>query len=190
MSTTDDKTKEIADDAGETPSPESETDETENSDIGFPTLFLIIGFAVAMIFGWIIFPELLFSKQHQPIDFNHVMHNELVDNGCESCHFLREDGTFSGAPKLAQCIECHDEVQGDSKDEAIFVEEYVSKGREAPVWVALLPMMGDPTQCDRPCVGPDWTWGMRPVTYGPAAVRYSPSLIWRRDSQVCESLWR
>ncbi len=132
MSTTDDKTKKIADDAAKTPLPGEETDENGNGDIGLPTLFFIFGFALTLIIGWIVFPALLYSKKYQPIDFNHVMHNELVDNGCKSCHFLRKDGTFSGAPKLEQCIECHDEMQGDSKDEAIFVEEYVSKGREVP----------------------------------------------------------
>lgn len=130
MSTTDDKTKEIADDAGQTPPPGAETD--ENSDIGFPTLFFIFGFALALIFGWIIFPELLYSKKNQPINFNHALHNELVDNGCESCHFLREDGTYAGVPTNAQCIKCHDEVQGDTRDELILVEDYISKDREVP----------------------------------------------------------
>ncbi len=85
-----------------------------------------------MIVGWIIFPNLLYSQKTQPIDFNHAMHNELVDNGCESCHFFREDGTYSGVPKLAQCIGCHEEVQGETEDEKTFVTEYVANGREVP----------------------------------------------------------
>jgi len=35
-------------------------------------------------------------------------------------------------PKLEQCIDCHEEVQGESPDEAKFVNEYVLKEREVP----------------------------------------------------------
>lgn len=95
-------------------------------------LFLILGIVAGLIVGWVIFPKVLYSKQQQPIDFNHVLHLEQVEDGCQSCHFFREDGTFSGAPKLAQCIDCHEEQQGESENEAKFVEEYVSKGIEVP----------------------------------------------------------
>jgi hypothetical protein len=92
----------------------------------------VIGLAASLIVGWVVFPKLLYSQKRQPVDFNHAMHLDLVDQGCESCHFFREDGSFSGAPALAQCIDCHTEVQGDSPDEIRFVEEYVQKGREVP----------------------------------------------------------
>ncbi len=99
---------------------------------GTITLFFVIGLAASLVLGWVIFPELLYSEKRQPIDFNHALHNTLVDNGCESCHFFREDGTYSGAPKLAQCIECHEEIQGESEEEEKFVAQYVAKGREVP----------------------------------------------------------
>ncbi|QTA84336.1 menaquinone reductase multiheme cytochrome c subunit QrcA [Desulfonema magnum] len=99
---------------------------------GFIILFFIIGLVASLISGWLLFPKLLYSEKKQPIDFNHALHMELVDEGCESCHFFREDGTYAGVPKLAQCIDCHEEVQGESPDEATFVEEYVTKGREVP----------------------------------------------------------
>jgi hypothetical protein len=95
-------------------------------------LFFIAGLVVSLIVGWIIFPKLLYSQKRQPIDFDHALHMELVDDGCESCHFFREDGSYSGAPKLAQCIDCHEEVQGDSPEEEKFVTEYVAKQREVP----------------------------------------------------------
>lgn len=95
-------------------------------------LFFLIGVAVSLLIGWVIFPELLYSQKKQPIDFNHALHVEQVENGCESCHFFREDGSFSGAPKLAQCIDCHEEVQGDSPDEIKFVTQYVQQGVEVP----------------------------------------------------------
>ncbi|RJQ87105.1 MAG: cytochrome C [Desulfobacteraceae bacterium] len=95
-------------------------------------LFFIIGIAASMIVGWVLFPKLLYSQKSQPFDFNHKLHVELVDDSCQSCHFFRADGSFSGVPRLAQCVACHDEMQGRSQDEAIFVEQYVAKGREVP----------------------------------------------------------
>lgn len=99
---------------------------------GFILLFFIIGFAASMVLGWVIFPKLLYSQKQQPINFNHALHVAQVDDGCASCHFLRLDGSFSGIPKNEQCIECHAEIQGESEDEAIFVNEYVVKDRQVP----------------------------------------------------------
>jgi hypothetical protein len=95
-------------------------------------LFFIFGLAASLVLGWVVFPQLLYSQKEQPIQFNHVLHNELVDNGCESCHYFREDGTYSGVPKLAQCIDCHEEVQGESAEEEKFVTQYVQRDREVP----------------------------------------------------------
>lgn len=93
-------------------------------------LFFIIGFAASLILGWGIFPKLLYSQKHQPIDFNHALHVEEVDDGCESCHYFREDGSFSGIPDLASCMECHEDVIGVSEEEEKFVAEYVVPERE------------------------------------------------------------
>ena len=109
-----------------------EAPKDKNGAGGAITLFFIFGLVASLVLGWVIFPQLLYSKKNQPIDFNHVLHNELVDDGCESCHFFREDGTYSGVPKLAQCIDCHEEVQGESEEEEKFVMQYVAKGREVP----------------------------------------------------------
>lgn len=94
-------------------------------------LFFLIGFALSLFVGWVAFPKALYSQKNQPFDFSHKLHLEQVD-GCESCHFFREDGSFSGAPRLEQCIDCHEETMGESEDEAVFVEQYVAKGREVP----------------------------------------------------------
>lgn len=93
-------------------------------------LFFIVGVVASLIIGWAVFPKLLYSKKNQPIDFNHKLHLGEVEEGCQSCHFLREDGSFSGIPKLASCMECHEEVQGEDPNEKKFVEEYVQKERE------------------------------------------------------------
>jgi hypothetical protein len=133
---TEDKANEIS---AEAQDPESLTPPTNpqqtapGKGAGGPiTLFFILGLVASLVLGWVIFPQLLYSKKEQPVQFNHVLHNELVDDGCESCHFFREDGTYSGVPKLAQCIDCHEEVQGESEEEAKFVNQYVLKEREVP----------------------------------------------------------
>ncbi len=115
-----------------TSSPEIDKKKQENGAGGPIILFLIIGLIASLIVGWIIFPKLLYSQKRQPIDFNHVIHVETVDEGCESCHFFREDGSFSGVPKLEQCIDCHEEAQGENPEEITFVEEYVAQGKEVP----------------------------------------------------------
>lgn len=106
--------------------------EKEDSAGGPIILFFILGLAASLVLGWVIFPKLLYSQKRQPIEFNHALHNELVDEGCESCHFFREDGTYSGVPTLAQCVDCHEEVNGEDPEEEKFVTQYVAKGREVP----------------------------------------------------------
>lgn len=106
--------------------------ETESSGGGVVILFFIFGLAASMMLGWVIFPTLLYSKKNQPVDFDHKLHVAEVDNSCESCHFYREDGTFSGIPTLDNCMACHDGVQGATDEEARFVSEYIEKNREVP----------------------------------------------------------
>jgi hypothetical protein len=108
------------------------TEKDSEGPAGPVILFFIIGFAASLVLGWAIFPKLLYSQKHQPIAFNHALHNEEVDEGCESCHFFREDGTFAGIPTLESCMECHEEALGESETEAKFVDQYVIPGREVP----------------------------------------------------------
>jgi hypothetical protein len=95
-------------------------------------LFFLTGFGLSLALGWIAFPMALYSEKAQPFDFNHANHMDMVDNGCESCHVFRDDGTYAGVPTLAQCVDCHESVQGDSPDEEIFVNDYVAEGKEVP----------------------------------------------------------
>jgi hypothetical protein len=117
------------------PSTETSASEQDNGAGGPIILFFISGLIVSLIIGWVVFPKLLYSQKKQPVEFNHALHNELddlVEKGCDNCHFFREDGTYSGVPTLAQCIDCHEEVQGEDPEEEKFVNEYVVKGREVP----------------------------------------------------------
>jgi len=136
MSKPDDKTTGISADTGsaeaEVPSAESIEKGQGDGAGGFVILFFIIGFVASLVIGWVVFPKLLYSQKTQPIDFNHALHLEAVSDGCESCHLFRDDGTYAGVPSNAQCVDCHQEVQGDSPDEKKFVEEYVAKEREVP----------------------------------------------------------
>lgn len=120
MSTAEDQAKKI------------ETGGEEGGSLASIILFFIVGFVASLIVGWVVFPKLLYSQKQQPVAYNHALHNEMVYEGCESCHFFREDGSYSGVPKLEQCIECHEEVMGVSEAEEHFVLEYVQKGREVP----------------------------------------------------------
>jgi len=139
MSTIDDKATEVPEDAAgesaETAPPEQEKEEVaEKKEInkGLVIFVFIAAFVASLIVGWILFPMVLYTQEKQPIDFNHALHLEEVENGCESCHFFREDGSYAGVPKLAQCVDCHDEVMGDDPDELAFVENYVQKNIEVP----------------------------------------------------------
>jgi hypothetical protein len=123
---------EVQDQKSRTANRDSSAGKPESGAAASITLFFFLGLAASLVLGWVIFPQLLYSQKRQPIQFNHAMHNEMVDNGCESCHFFREDGTYSGVPKLAQCIDCHEEVQGESAEEEKFVTQYVQQEREVP----------------------------------------------------------
>lgn len=98
---------------------------------GFIILFFILGLVASMILGWIVFPNLLYSQKEQPFDFNHKLHVSEV-GGCDGCHFFYEDGTFAGVPELAQCVDCHDGLMGETAAEKTFVEEYLHNNREVP----------------------------------------------------------
>jgi hypothetical protein len=109
---------------------------------GFIILFFIIGFAASMVLGWVIFPQLLYSQKPQPVQLQpRPARRRRWVIGCESCHFFREDGSFSGIPKIEQCVDCHEEPLGETEDEAIFYEQYVAKEREVP-WLVLFPPTG------------------------------------------------
>lgn len=93
-------------------------------------VFFLIGLIASLISGWIAFPNLLYSTQQQPIDFNHKAHVAQMD--CSSCHFFRDDGSFAGSPTLDECKSCHMYPMSNDPDEQKFIEEYVKKDKEVP----------------------------------------------------------
>jgi menaquinone reductase, multiheme cytochrome c subunit len=138
MSMTDEKAHETSADAAD-----READATGHGDDeilkngpgGVIILFFILGLAACLVIGWGLFPKLLYSQKKQPVAFNHKRHMAEVENGCESCHYFREDGSFSGIPTLEACMTCHENAIGESDDEAVFMAEYVYKNREVPWYV-------------------------------------------------------
>lgn len=92
-----------------------------------------LGVAVALLVGWVAFPQALYVKKHQPLDFLHKTHAEksgMAD--CNECHTLREDGTFAGLPAMEKCAACHSDKIGESKAEAVLVDNYIKPGHETP----------------------------------------------------------
>ncbi len=99
-----------------------------------PVIAFFVGFLVFLCIGWGIFPKLLYSEKQQPLDFNHQLHvDEMGD--CEACHFFREDGSFSGIPKTASCIDCHESAMGEHPEEAKLIDQYIEPGEEIP-WLS------------------------------------------------------
>ncbi|MEA1967405.1 MAG: menaquinone reductase multiheme cytochrome c subunit QrcA [Thermodesulfobacteriota bacterium] len=130
MSELEEKTENGSDDgAGGGPAEENKAE--GDSGVGLGVLFFIGAFVVCFLSGWLLFPNLLYSKKEQPFNFNHALHVEEM-GGCESCHYFREDGSFSGIPEIGMCLDCHEEQMGYTEDEEIFVTEYVEKYKEVP----------------------------------------------------------
>ncbi len=110
-------------------------DTKDDKGLGLGVIFFILAFIVCFLSGTLLFPKLLYSKKEQPFNFDHKLHVEQTSD-CESCHALREDGSFNGIPKLAKCQECHSDAPlGETKDEAVFAEMYVAKEKEVPWYV-------------------------------------------------------
>jgi hypothetical protein len=109
-------------------------------------IFFLAGFVGAIVIGWVVFPMVLYSKQEQPIDFNHALHmnpdigieGDTELERCLFCHGFRDDGQFVGIPKLAKCMECHDDPEsplGDTRQEKEFLTKYVAEDKEVP-WLS------------------------------------------------------
>ena len=112
------------------PAPDAAHNQPHQSS-GWAVFFcFMIGLAGSLVIGWFVFPQWLYSQKHQPIDFNHSIHMDNVSDGCNSCHYFREDGTFSGIPDLSACTDCHQDVMGSDPEEEKFVTQYVQQDKE------------------------------------------------------------
>lgn len=93
----------------------------------------IAGLATMLALGWIAYPHALYKKIDQPLQFSHRTHTgNKVGLACDACHILRSDGSFAGIPRIEQCAPCHAQAQGNSPEEKILIERYVTPNREIP----------------------------------------------------------
>ena len=92
-----------------------------------------LGFAVALLAGWVAFPRVLYVQKQQPLLFRHKTHAEKSGVAeCSECHALRDDGTFAGVPAMEKCAGCHSDKIGESRAEATLVDTYIKPGHETP----------------------------------------------------------
>ncbi|MDD6088174.1 MAG: cytochrome c3 family protein [Desulfovibrionaceae bacterium] len=92
----------------------------------------LLGFAVAVILGWILYPILMHESLEQPVQFSHRTHVNHARMDCSTCHYLRQDGSFHAWPSTADCAQCHNRMIGTKKAEQHFFTEYVQAQKEVP----------------------------------------------------------
>jgi hypothetical protein len=100
-------------------------------------ILFVVGLIGGLVVGWVVFPQVLYSTQPQPLTFNHVAHIEAGGMACEDCHQFRPDGTYAGFPGVDKCAECHQSpiATGDTKTEEKLIAEYIQPGKDIP-WVS------------------------------------------------------
>ena len=96
-------------------------------------LVFALGVAVALVAGWFVFPQALYVRHPQPLEFRHKTHAEKSGVAeCSECHSFGEDGAYAGIPATEKCAGCHSEQMGESKAEATLVKNYIKPGQETP----------------------------------------------------------
>ena len=95
----------------------------------------VLGFALAIVFGWWCFPRLIMVDSAQPVEFTHKSHVHVAGMNCSDCHKIAKDGSFSAYPKTAECARCHNKMIGTSDAEHVFYNDYVRTGKEV-TWKA------------------------------------------------------
>jgi menaquinone reductase, multiheme cytochrome c subunit len=86
-----------------------------------------------LFIGWVVFPQLLYKKESQPLEFSHAVHTgDKAGMSCEDCHGFSADGRFKGIPSVSKCSECHAAPLTESENEKRLVEAYITPNREIP----------------------------------------------------------
>lgn len=105
----------------------------QDKSLGKPAFLL--GIAAMVLFGWIVFPFLIYKSVDQPIRFSHKSHTgDNIGLTCADCHTYDSDGRFCGIPATEECAACHSRPIGVSDDEEKLVKDYIRTGKEIP-WV-------------------------------------------------------
>lgn len=82
---------------------------------------LVAFFALSAAVTWVARPDTLSPRMDQPIAFNHQLHVEEQELGCDTCHTGFADQIQSGLPDAEICSMCHSEPMGESPEEARLV---------------------------------------------------------------------
>lgn len=96
------------------------------------TIGFLSGAAVALLAGWVAFPQFLYQRTGQPLQFNHKAHADKASMECKDCHSVGDDGRFSGIPGVTKCAECHSAPLGATDAEKTLIDTYVANNREIP----------------------------------------------------------
>lgn len=78
-------------------------------------LLLILPAAVLALLAFAVMRE---PAVGQPIAFNHRLHTEELQLGCEFCHPYTETSAHAGLPDGEACVACHAEPEGTSPEVA------------------------------------------------------------------------
>lgn len=94
---------------------------------------LLVGLAAGAAGGWLLFPRVLYVREHQPLQYSHAVHTgEEVGLTCDTCHGFDAEGRFTGTPSIGICADCHESMVGESDDERRLVEEFLATRTEVP----------------------------------------------------------
>lgn len=85
-------------------------------------IFLLLVLIILVVFRFTL------GGIHQPIAFNHKIHADN-DLECSDCHIYYKEHASSGRPSIEICAGCHEEPQGESKEEKRLIE-YIQAGKE------------------------------------------------------------
>ncbi len=75
------------------------------------------------------------SEVHQPVGYNHDVHVNKLQIGCDNCHAGSMTGQVAGLPTVSDCADCHAEANGTSDEEKKVVEAV--KANRPLVWQRL-----------------------------------------------------
>lgn len=95
-----------------------------------PAVILAVAVIAVATLGGLAF-ALRERSVRQPIAFNHRLHIEDVGAECTDCHLYATTGARATIPNIEVCVDCHEEAQTESADEARLVE-HVQTGTPVP----------------------------------------------------------
>jgi hypothetical protein len=94
---------------------------------------IIAGILFGAIIGWYVFPYALYKNSEQPLQFSHLTHTgQKGGMACEDCHSTNQNGQYQGIPAVVKCAECHSAPLGQTDNEKLLVEQFITPNKEIP----------------------------------------------------------